>query len=210
MRVSGDWLPTFSYYCHFYAVITMSETSLPNYLDLSQVLSQTALQLHSSQAHGLICGLLCGNPKNTVAWKALVTGSKETQEAHHLLQALYDVSAKQLDDVLFDFQMVLPPDSEGLPARAEALTLWCQGVLTGLKLTQVQMMGREPSEMTEAINDLIEIAQMNFEEVVSSEEDESAYAELVEYVRVAVILIYQELRAAETAIKSTSVSDHLH
>lgn len=208
--VSGDWMATFGYYGHFYAVIIMSEKSLPNYLALCQALDQTALKLNPSQAHGLVCGLLCGNPKSTAAWEELVTGGKETQHTHEILQALYDVSAKQMEEVLFDFQLLLPPDTDELPVRAEALTLWCQGALTGLKLAQVQLVGREPSEMTEAINDLIEIAKMNFEEVVSSEEDESAYAELVEYVRVAVVLVYQDLRAAETAKQSTSASGHLH
>jgi uncharacterized protein YgfB (UPF0149 family) len=64
--------------------------------------------------------------------------------------------------------------------------------------------------MTEAINDIIEIAKMNYEEVVASEEDETAYIELVEYVRLAVILIYQNLREQEKTSKSTSSSNHLH
>ena len=41
---------------------------------------------------------------------------------------------------------------------------------------------------------MVEIAKMNYEEVVESEEDETAYVELVEYVRMAAILIYEELR----------------
>lgn len=177
----------------------MKQTSLPTYKELSKALSTTELKLHPSQAHGLICGLLCHQSKDAVAWESLITGGKETTNAHAILQSLYDASAKQLNDFLFELQLILPPDKDALPTRAEALTLWCQGALTGLKIANVKLSGREPSDTTEAINDLIEIAKMNYEEVVASDEDEEAYTELVEYVRMAFILIYQDLREAVTA-----------
>lgn len=208
--VSGDGMPTFGYYCHFYLVAIMSEKSLPNYGDLSRALLKTSLKLHPSQIHGLVSGLLCGNPNHSSAWEELVAGGEPGKDVHAVLQSLYDGTAKQMDEFLFDFQLVLPDDAVELPMRAEALTLWCQGLLTGLKLAQVQIVNRESGEITEAINDMIEIAKMNFEEVVSSEEDESAYSDLVEYVRMAAILIYQDLREAETSRKSASHSSHLH
>ena len=201
--------PLFVNMNNFMLVPNMKPTSLPNYTKLQQALSKTTLKLHPSQVHGLICGVLCGNPKSTTAWEELITGGKEPAKAHDVLQELYEMSATQLGDFLFEFQLLLPVDSDGLPARAEALTLWCQGFLTGLKLAQIQIVGREPGEMTEAINDLIEIAKMNYEEVVASEDDEAAYVELIEYVRMAAILIYQELREAE-AQKSNHSSAHLH
>lgn len=190
----------------------MKEISLPNYGELSQALSNTTLKLHPSQVHGLISGILCGNPKSTAAWEELVTGGKDSgKKTHELLQSLYDATAKQLADFLFEYELVLPSDSDELSLRAEALTLWCQGFLTGLKIAQVAIVDREPSEVTEAINDLIEIAKMNYEEVVASEEDEDAYIELVEYVRMAVILIYQDLREAEEPNKlSGSTNNLLH
>jgi len=187
----------------------MKQTSLPNFEELNQSLHETTLKLHASQVHGIICGMYCGNPTST-AWLELVSGGEESNQTQAMLQTLYDVTVKQLNDSLFDFQLVLPSDSDTLPERAEALTLWCQGFLTGLKLTQIQIEGREPSEMTEAINDLIEIAKMNYEEVVVSEEDETAYVELIEYVRVAVILICEEQREASSGKKAVPSSDHLH
>lgn len=187
----------------------MKPASLPSYTELSKALGHTNLKLHASQVHGLVCGLLSGNPKTSAAWEALVTGGKETPKAHDLLQSLYEQSAKQLAEFLFEFQLLLPSDSDALPQRAEALTLWCQGFLTGLKMAEVKITGREPSELTEAIDDIIEIAKMNYEQVVASEEDEAAYTELVEYVRMAVILIYEDLRA-DDAPTSPKKSTHLH
>jgi len=184
--------------------------SLPNYRELNQALSKTTLKLHPSQAHGLICGILTGNSHSAAAWEELVTGGKEKGKTHAMLQDLYDASLKQLDEFLFDFQLVLPTDAEDLPVRAEALTLWCQGYLTGLKFVHVQIVDRSASDMSEAINDLIEIAKMNYEDVVANEEDEEAYVELVEYVRMAVILIYQDIREETLAKKPVNSSNHLH
>jgi len=187
----------------------MKQISLPVYAELSRALSDTTLKLHASQVHGLISGILTGNPSSSAAWEELVTGSDEQGEAHDLLQSLYDNTNKQLDEFLFEFQILLPSDKEVLPERAEALTLWCQGFLTGLKVANVQIVGRDASEITEAINDMIEIAKMNYEDVVASEEDEAAYVELVEYVRMAVILIYQDLRESGNA-KQAVQSGQLH
>ena len=110
----------------------------------------------------------------------------------------------------FDLQLLLPADEQPLPERAEALTLWVQGFLTGLKMTNVPLTEREPSDVTEAINDMIEIAKMNHEQVVASEEDEVAFVELVEYVRVSVILIYQTLRENEEPERKTTSSRNVH
>ena len=133
-----------------------------------------------------------------------------TPAANIMLDTLHIETAKQLKEFLFDLQLLLPADEQPLPERAEALTLWVQGFLTGLKMTNVPLTEREPSDVTEAINDMIEIAKMNHEQVVASEEDEVAFVELVEYVRVSVILIYQTLRENEEPERKTTSSRNVH
>lgn len=189
----------------------MKETALPSFRELEQALDKTALRLHPSQVHGLVCGILCGHPNSrTTAWEELITGGTESGKTHQLLQTLYNNSAQQLANFLFEFELILPSDKDELTVRAEALTLWCQGMLTGLKLAQVPIVDREPGDVTEAIDDLIEIAKMNYEEVVSSEEDETAYVELVEYVRMAVTLIYQERHEKRTSGEVMGSPSQLH
>jgi uncharacterized protein YgfB (UPF0149 family) len=186
----------------------MNQKSMPDYETLSRVLLETTNQLHPSEVHGIISGVLSGNVKQKVNWEEMVTGGEDPTKTHELLQTLYAASARQLEDFLFEFQLMLPPDSEGLSTRAEALTLWCQGYLTGLKLAEVQLMGRSKNDITEAIDDMIEIAKMNYEDVVASEEDEVAYIELVEYVRMAAILIYQDMHEEDDAKRTRG--NHLH
>lgn len=172
----------------------MKKSSPFDFKTLSKALDKTTSKMHASQVHGLICGLLCGKSEvKAGAWESLILGEAVDKIKSAELAALYAASKAQLVDFLFEFDLVLPKDTANLPERAEALTLWCQGYLTGLKLVEVPIEGREPSEVTEAIHDLVEIAKMNYEQVVSSEEDEVAFAELVEYVRMVVIFIYQEL-----------------
>lgn len=187
----------------------MTKTPLPAYADLEQALFKTALKLHPSQAHGIICGMLCGQAPKDADWEKVVTGGKETKDVHSLLQAVFDASNAQLNSFDFDFELLLPVDDEELMTRAEALTLWCQGFLTGLEQANVPVAHREPGDASEAIADLIEIAKMNFEEVISNEEDEVAYVELIEFVRMAVLLIFQEMR--DKADDNTTTSNtHLH
>lgn len=187
----------------------MTQISLPGYTELSQMLNQTELKLHASQVHGLVSGILTANTE-AVAWKELVTGDKSKEDTREQLQMLYDSSARQLRDFLFEFQLLMPSEEESLPERAEALSLWCQGFLTGLEHAGVSLTDRNAGEVSEAIADLIEIAKMDYDEVVATEEDEAAYMELVEYVRMAVILIYQELHEQTTDKEPVHSSSHLH
>ena len=177
----------------------MTQISLPTYNELSEALSKTTLKLHASEAHGLVSGVLAANME-TVTWEELITGGDEKGESHDSLKALYEGSARQLSDFLFEFQLLLPTDDESLTQRAEALSLWCQGFLTGLKISGVPIdVPAAEDDVSAAIADLVEIAKMQYEEVVDNEEDEAAYLELVEFVRMAVILIYQELREEDLA-----------
>lgn len=188
----------------------MTNNNTPSYQSLTDALLKTDLRLHASQAHGIMCGIICGNKLHTpVAWENLITGgdtvAAPTKEELH---TLYNTSGQQLKEFLFDLQLLLPEDEDDLTSRAEALTLWCQGFLTGLKFINIPIVGREPSDTTEAIDDLIEIAKLNYEQVISTEEDEAAYVELVEYVRMAVILIYQNIHETTARIPSSSTDTH--
>lgn len=183
----------------------MTEHSLPTYNDLSLALSNTKPMTNPSEAHGVIVAFICAKDRSK-RWENLITGDQKSQSVQELLQTLFNVSAKQLQSGDFEFALILPEDSASLPSRAEALTLWCQGFLTGLKLNNLQT-GELPKDIKDAIDDITEIAKMQYEAVVESEEDEEAYVELVEYIRVAVIMIY-EASHPETANNNTNECLH--
>jgi len=53
-----------------------------------------------------------------------------------------------------------------------------------------------PDEAGEVLRDMGQIAQAGFEGDADDDADEAAYAEIVEYVRVGVQLLYEELQPA--------------
>jgi yecA family protein len=187
----------------------MKSNKLPEFDDFTNMLDQTEQKLHASQVHGLISGIICGGFPEESAWQELVMGEKLKEETSRDLDIVYQGTRQQLKDFLMQYEIILPDDDNDLPQRAEALTVWCQGFLTGLKVAGVPVIDREDSELSEAINDLIEIAKMNYEEVIATDEDEEAYIELVEYVRMAAIMIYTEINAESDAKKSAE-SGQLH
>ena len=105
-------------------------------------------------------------------------------------------TAAQLDDEEMGFALWLPDDEDPLEERTVALARWCSGFLAGLGSGgQIESLS---SEAREAIGDLQEIARAELSSSVAgregSEEDEQAFAEIVEYVRVVAMTLREEFR----------------
>ncbi len=168
--------------------------TLPSYNELAKALSKAQLEFHPAQVHGLICGFICADPdkQDDDRWEKLITGAKKNRTLHELLQQLYEISYHQISEFSFEFSLLLPDDSIDITVRSEALGLWCQGFLTGLQHTGFSIEKHASETLTDALNDIIEIAQVNYDETSSSEEDENAYFELEEHVRLIVLMVYQE------------------
>lgn len=184
----------------------MSTVVMPSFQEVEEVLHETPLQMHPSQAHGHICAEICTASQNSInEWQKWVIGEENRKNIPESIQILYDVSAAQLGDFMLEFNLLLPEDSQSMKARVEALVLWCQGYVTGLEVAHVSEKYFSKTVINETIHDLLEISHLNQADVSGDEQDEVAYMELVEYVRMAVIFLYQELRAS-----ADSSSESLH
>ena len=76
--------------------------------------------------------------------------------------------------------------------RIDALAMWCQGFLSGLGLMEIDY-SKGSLEVQEAIADLIDMSRLQYDDEITGKEDEErAYMELVEYTKVAVLLIHSE------------------
>lgn len=107
-------------------------------------------------------------------------------------------TAAELSRIDCGFQLLLPADEQPLPERVEALAAWCQGFLAGLgQGGAARGLGADTSA---ALNDLAEIGCADTLSE-GSDDDERDYAELVEYVRAAALLIDAELRERHAAAK---------
>jgi len=92
-----------------------------------------------------------------------------------------------------EFELLLPEDEAPLDSRTVALAQWCQGFLYGLGGSAIQDAGGLPGEVGEIVRDLSEITRVGVDSDQNAESNESAYAELVEFVRVGVQLVFEEL-----------------
>jgi hypothetical protein len=127
-------------------------------------------------------------------------------EALEVTNQLHDITRLQLNDPYCELQLLLPTDEDHIDQRVNALGDWCQSYLVGLTLGGVKDFSPLPDDARDMANDLIEIARAGTSyDLEGSEEDENAYAELVEYVRVGVLLINEELQPTRSSPQSDSI-----
>lgn len=167
---------------------------------LQSILSRAAAPVGAAESHGTLCGAICSGTEQDGGWRTHVlsesTSDVTTRECYAVLDELRESTRRQLAGFDMDFVPLLPADTQLLAQRVEALGLWCQGFLFGLSLGRPrEVLDNLPGEAGEVIQDLAEIARAGLEsgESGGGEADEQAYSELVEYLRVAVQILYEEL-----------------
>jgi uncharacterized protein YgfB (UPF0149 family) len=100
------------------------------------------------------------------------------------------------------FSLVLPADDEPLASRADGLAEWCAGFMHGLgEAASAAPAAALYGEITrEVMADFSEIARAGLSAEETGIEAEAAYAELVEFVRVSVQLVFEELHAVRDSL----------
>jgi uncharacterized protein YgfB (UPF0149 family) len=108
-----------------------------------------------------------------------------------------------------EFVLLLPEDAEPLPVRTAALAEWCQGFLYGLGAGGIpdasRPAGRCRGDRARLRRDH---ACRGGSGAGRAEANESAYGELVEFVRVGVQLLFEELGSARGAAPRASAPLH--
>jgi uncharacterized protein YgfB (UPF0149 family) len=112
--------------------------------------------------------------------------------ADPVLLALYNATVAALSGGDMDFDILIPGDDRPIEERTQALTLWCTGFLYGLGTSAADPQ-RLPGELGEIVRDLTEITHADVDASDTPEANESALAELVEFVRIGVQLVFDEL-----------------
>jgi len=165
--------------------------------------------MQAAEAHGTLVGMVCAAGQTSVQdWWAQVYEPVEGQDAPTRPDVIDLMAAETLDGLLDasgTFDLMLPDDEDALEARADALHEWCHGFLYGYGVAGGRDVGLLPEEAAELLRDMTQFAQARFELGDDAEEDELSYSELVEYLRVGVMLLIETLypRAqpkAETAL----------
>lgn len=177
----------------------------PDFLELDQALARADAAVGAAGAHGLLCGLSCSAGRvDQGLWAAQVFEDADPQnvavrQGCAAVQALADWTVPALNDPVLGMDLLLPADSEPLAERTAALGEWCQGFLLGLASGGITRDTPVPDDVAELIRDFTEISRAGFDVEAGDEEDEDAFAQIVEYVRVGVLLINDELQPTGAA-----------
>jgi uncharacterized protein YgfB (UPF0149 family) len=155
-----------------------------------------------AECHGVACGLLC-----RLAYASLdefmglldrfgLLNAPGT-DLKMSLEELLNSTRIQLADEDMSLTLWLPGDDEMLEERTMALSQWCRGFLDGLGSGDDDALKAMSDDVNEALEDLVQISSADVTDVDESDEDERAFMEVVEYMRVVVLMVQQDLRGPD-------------
>ena len=200
----------------------MSSPELPDFERTLQLSQGNLDAAELAECHGVLCGLVCSEPDSTGNDYIQLLSALQllTEPAPGLVSSMIDAfeSARlQLDDEELGFKLWLPEDDQPLEERTIALAQWCTGFLAGLSSSgQTDKLSEEVSE---ALEDLQQIALASVEGSAGAHvgegrvdpvpmadgddlddegdlenEEEGAFIEIAEYVRIVTLLVREEFR----------------
>lgn len=163
------------------------------YTTLNSQLKLDKIGINAAELHGFISGMLAGGNQDE-SWYVLLqdmmnNGQAIKQPLSHTIKQLYNQTKQQLNDDNFEFQLLL---SEGtLFSQIDDMVDWINHFLLGLGLAQPQL-AKIKGDVGEAIYDLRQITQLGYDEDDDQNELAFAFEEILEYVRMTVILCHDE------------------
>lgn len=173
-----------------------SARDLPGFYEVERALAHAQIGIDAAELHGLMIGYLsAGKSLPTHDWLSLlhVEGGTEAVASNSVLTRLREASIAALEDTDLGFFPLAPDEDSPLSDRIDALILWCHGFLAGFSL--VSPAPALSDDAQEAFKDLGHIAAFSVED---DEQDEEAFSEIAEFVRVVALLIHGDV-AGNTA-----------
>jgi len=180
----------------------MSSTRLPDF-ERTLAIAKGNLEAHElAECHGVVCGLLCRLPDASVdAYLGLLDMLELVKEPgaglKMSLDELLNASRNQLADEDMGLSIWLPDDDEMLEERTMALSSWCSGFLAGLGSSGDDSLSGMSDDATDALKDLQQISTADVSDTSESEADENAFVEIVEYIRIVILMIREDLRGPD-------------
>lgn len=173
-----------------------------SFASLEQALQRAGSLVEAAKAHGSFCGSVCLlGPQAASAWIAEILAVSGWNDvlAHECADVLLRIAAStygHLQEGDMSFIMLLPSDDENLELRTADLAKWCQGFKHSFNAAgEDDPKAREIVDsgiVQEILHDFSEIALATAGPAGDNLEDETAYMELVEYVRASVQLLFEE------------------
>jgi uncharacterized protein len=169
------------------------------YTDYQQAFNAAKVTVTPSELHGQLAGYLCIKPDPQAVgreydrWLGTTAGKGLAAMLDELVVHTIDELHEYGD---FQFRILMPDDGGGIDRRTRALGEFCAGFLAGAGLALTGNASLPPG-VTEVLTDFERIAALG-EVVPESNENEADLTEIVEYVRVSVLLVYAEFGGKRT------------
>jgi len=187
---------------------------------LRPYLQKVGMSSSVPEAHGLFTGILCGSSseqkKKKWLWLSLLDLNVDdsdmlAQEAIGVVDEFFGATLNGLSASELDFKLAIE-EHASLDERLEDFSIWVQGFLYGLGLSHNEDFSKNSEQVQEFMQDLLQISNAEEYELSDDDEDERALFELIEYVRVGVLLVFEELNpiTQTTPIDVTGVEDSIH
>ena len=164
--------------------------------DFEDVLAAAGSLADAAEAHGSLCGALCAMaPYRMQDWvnEILPDGTALPDESAAVIERVFMATSTSFGEQGMEFEPLLPDDESPLNGRANALALWCTGFLYGLGTGSISDLDALSGDVGEIVREFTEISRATGDDADADESNEQAYAELVEFIRVAAQVVFEEL-----------------
>lgn len=188
----------------------MPQSDITDFHGVAQSLTALGSAWEPAEAHGAFCGMACfSGAAALVDWLGELAPDAAAddvlaREQQACLQRLAADTLLKLEAGQMAFELLLPPADTPLKARTASLADWCHGFMHGLMTvghpdTGSHWEALDSDVAREIFEDFSAITRAAADED-SSDEAEVALAELSEYVRVSVQLVYEEAHGLRTRL----------
>lgn len=172
-----------------------------DYDDLDDLLVDADAGACAAECHGFLCGQICisGFPDDRQVHDYLAIEDEEAPKARKCLDEIRSLSSEiraLITSPHFDFQLLLPDDNAPLRERIAALADWCHGFLNGFGMSKDVQSASLDEECRELIEDFTRICRIGLDSE-ADEGDEQALTELVEYVRIGTLSLFETLQPSQ-------------
>ena len=145
-----------------------------------------------AELHGLVCGLAASNPGTFSMPEFIDLVGTDNLTDEESAQEFVAATLDELHAQDMEFHLLIPDDDEPLGDRVLATGTWCAAFLAGfgagiaVREIELKML---PDDVQELLRDFASLSGLD-DEVEDSDQDETSFMEIYEYVRVAAILAH--------------------
>jgi uncharacterized protein YgfB (UPF0149 family) len=195
--------------------MTINQLSFEELEILSEFLALHDNPCEPSEIQGLCLGIICtGRQQGPEYWYTQIEKTLLGEEVSHLpsdyaqlLQTLLKTCFQALTHPHFELALLLPDDTMPMEVRLKAISDWSKGFIYGLGLGSPEPAVWSQPNIKEALEDIAQIQAIDTQPV-ENDDSEKDYIELVEYLKIAAILIFEE--CSESLILQGQSNHGLH